>query len=222
MRESLSRAAVVGAARELLMSEGLSGLSLRRLAARLDVTAAALYAYVDNKRDLLQAVIEGEFERLVSDFERDGRADNPIARMCHMAWAYVRYARENPRVFRTMFMFRAQLEGQSDGNDFATASRAFAVAQEPLVDAMEQGLIARTDPVMASLTMWTAIHGAATVLLLGPNLDAQGAEQLARSVITTVLRGLCTERGLRLLDAVILPPPVEAKNSDAALLPGDC
>ena len=36
MRESLSRAAVVDAARELLMNEGLSGLSLRRLAARLD------------------------------------------------------------------------------------------------------------------------------------------------------------------------------------------
>src|SRR5687768_1251693 len=34
-RESLSRAAVVEAARELLTSEGLSALSLRRLAAKL-------------------------------------------------------------------------------------------------------------------------------------------------------------------------------------------
>jgi AcrR family transcriptional regulator len=205
MRESLSRAAVVDAARELLMSEGLSGLSLRRLAARLDVTAAALYAYVDNKQDLIEAVIESEFQRLIEDFRREDDGD-PIARMCRMSWAYVKYARDNPRVFRTMFMFKAQLSAEPSGDDFAMATNAFTAAQKPLVDAMDQGLIHRADPLLTHLTVWTTVHGIATVLLLGPDLGPRGAEELTRNVIFTIARGLCTPKGLELLDQVALPP----------------
>jgi len=206
MRESLSRAVVVDAARELLMQDGLGGLSLRRLASRLDVTAAALYAYVDNKRDLLEAVIETEFSRLIAEFTRYERGD-PITRMCNMSWAYVNYALENPRVFRTMFMFRAQLSTDPTGNDFAMATQAFTAARKPLADAMEQGLLRKGDPLMAHLTVWTAVHGAATVLLLGPDLGARGSEELTRSVILAIVRGLCTEKGMALLDQVQLPPP---------------
>jgi AcrR family transcriptional regulator len=207
MREALSRDAVIEAARELLMKEGLSGLSLRRLAARLEVTAAALYAYVDNKRDLLEAVIEREFERLIDDFRGfEESGGDPIARMCLMSWAYVRYAQENPRVFRTMFMFRAQLSNEPSENDFAMATKAFTSARKPVVDALELGLVRPADPLMMHLTIWTAVHGAATVLLLGPDLGARGAQELTRSVITTVVRGLCTERGLALLERVQLPP----------------
>lgn len=205
MRESLSRAAVVDAARELLMQDGLGGLSLRRLASRLDVTAAALYAYVDNKRDLLEAVIETEFTRLIAEFQRYEHGD-PITRMCNMSWAYVNYAQENPRVFRTMFMFRAQLSTDPTGNDFAMATQAFTAARKPLADAIEQGLLRKGDPLMTHLTIWTAVHGVATVLLLGPDLGARGAEELTKSLIFAVIRGLCTEKGIALLDQVKLPP----------------
>jgi AcrR family transcriptional regulator len=206
MRESLSRGAVVEAARELLVSEGLSALSLRRLASKLDVTAAALYAYVDNKRDLLEAVIETEFQRLIDEFRRYEEAGDPIARMCHISWAYVRYARENPRVFRTMFMFRAQLSAEPSGNDFAMATKAFTAARKPVVDALEQGLLRRGDPILVHLTVWTAVHGVAAVLLLGPELGAGGAEDLTGSVIRSIIRGLCTPAGAELLDRVELPP----------------
>jgi AcrR family transcriptional regulator len=206
-RESLSRAAVVDAARELLTSEGLSALSLRRLASKLDVTAAALYAYVDNKRDLLEAVIETEFQRLIDDFRTYESSGDAIARMCHMSWAYVRYARENPRVFRTMFMFRAQLSHEPTGDDFAMATKAFTAARKPVIDAVEQGLLRGADPVLIHLTVWTAVHGAATVLLLGPDLGPRGAEELASSVIRAIIRGLCTPAGVELLDQVQLPPP---------------
>ncbi len=206
MRESLSRAVVVDAARELLMQDGLGGLSLRRLASRLDVTAAALYAYVDNKRDLLEAVIETEFARLIDEFQRYEYGD-PITRMCNMSWAYVNYAQHNPRVFRTMFLFRAQLTSEPTGSDFAMATQAFMAARKPLTEAMARGLLRRADPLLAHLTVWTAVHGAATVLLLGPDLGAEGAEKLIRSVIVTIVRGLCTDAGAVLLDQVKLPPP---------------
>ncbi len=201
MRESLSRTTVVDAARDLLVSEGLNALSLRRLASKLDVTAAALYAYVDNKRDLLEAVIEKEFEVLIESFQQVPEGE-PITRMCRMSRVYIQYAQDNPRVFRTMFMFRAQLAGEASENDFAMATKAFTAARKPLTDAMDDGLVRRQDPLMAHLAIWTAVHGAATVLLLGPALGAVGEDRLANTLIDTVIRGLCTQKGIAALDEV--------------------
>ena len=60
-RPLLHREAIVAAARELIVADGLEALSLRRLAARLGVTAPALYAHVRDKQDLLRAVAESGY-----------------------------------------------------------------------------------------------------------------------------------------------------------------
>lgn len=62
---SLSRDQIVRAAIELLDTEGLSGLSMRRLGTRLDAGATSLYWYVRKKDDLLELAIDailGEIE----------------------------------------------------------------------------------------------------------------------------------------------------------------
>lgn len=51
----LSRDRVVAAALEMIDSEGIDALSMRRLAARLGVEATALYNHVHTKDDLIQA-----------------------------------------------------------------------------------------------------------------------------------------------------------------------
>ncbi|HSX16974.1 MAG TPA: TetR/AcrR family transcriptional regulator C-terminal domain-containing protein [Patescibacteria group bacterium] len=62
----LERQQIVQAALSLLDEVGYSGLTLRKLAAKLDVKAAALYWHFENKQDLIDAMahsmIIGEFE----------------------------------------------------------------------------------------------------------------------------------------------------------------
>ena len=57
-RETLSREQVVRAAIELLDSEGLNGLSMRKLAERLSAGATSIYWHVETKDDLLEYVID--------------------------------------------------------------------------------------------------------------------------------------------------------------------
>jgi AcrR family transcriptional regulator len=65
-RPLLRRHRIVVAARRLVAEEGVEALSLRRLADRLDVSPAALYAHVESKDDLLRAVAEVEQDELES------------------------------------------------------------------------------------------------------------------------------------------------------------
>lgn len=57
-KETLSRPQVVRAAIELLDSEGLAGLSMRKLADRLSAGATSIYWHVETKDDLLEYVID--------------------------------------------------------------------------------------------------------------------------------------------------------------------
>ncbi|NIH79599.1 TetR/AcrR family transcriptional regulator [Amycolatopsis viridis] len=57
-RAGLTRATVLRAARDLLAERGLPGLSMRALAARLDVAPNALYSHVANKTALLDELLD--------------------------------------------------------------------------------------------------------------------------------------------------------------------
>lgn len=79
-RPPLSRDRIAGAALDLIDSEGMAGLSMRKLGAQLGVEAMSLYHYVRNKDDLLDAVLDklyGEIDLPATedeDWERTIRA----------------------------------------------------------------------------------------------------------------------------------------------------
>jgi AcrR family transcriptional regulator len=63
-RETLTREKVLQAAMTLVDEEGLEGLSMRRLAAALNVQAMSLYNHVANKADLLDGIAELVFDQV--------------------------------------------------------------------------------------------------------------------------------------------------------------
>jgi AcrR family transcriptional regulator len=188
-RETLTREAVIAATRTLIVQEGLDAVSLRRVGAALGVTAPALYAYVTDKRDLMRGVAEHEFGELITRLERIVD-DDPVTRIRESSRAYIHYALENPELFKTMFLFPPDLAvAAATGEELPSATRAFELSLSAINEAIEAGAFRRVDPVMAGLTMWTATHGCATVLLLGFALDDAGREALIDSVIGTMIAG---------------------------------
>lgn len=189
MRDRLTRESVVEATREMIIRSGLEALSLRKVAAELGVTAPALYAHFKGKLDLLQAVAEVEFQRLIRAFS-EARREDPIDTIRAQSFAYVNYARENPQLFQAMFLFRPELTAEPRGDELPLATTAFNAGLEPVVAAIEAGILKDRDPLLIGLTIWTAAHGVATVILHGPDLGRAAEDALTSSVIDSVIEGL--------------------------------
>jgi AcrR family transcriptional regulator len=189
-RPLLHRDAIVEAARALIIADGLEALSLRRIAAQLGVTAPALYAHVRDKQDLLRAVAEVEFDALVARFDEVTDPD-PVARIKGHGRAYVRHARENPELFRAMFLFPPDLSPASvpEGLELPGATRAFEVAAGAVEAAIASGAIDSDDPLLVALTLWSGTHGVATVLQLGFGLPAELEDAMVDEVTDRLLAG---------------------------------
>jgi len=190
MRDTLTREAVVAATRALIVEDGLEDVSLRRVAGSLGVSAPALYAHVESKRDLLRRVAEFEFRELISRFEAVADPD-PVVRIREFSRVYIDYALENQELFKTIFLFPPDLAiGAPTGEELPIATQAFDLPMLAINEAIATGVFKPIDPTMAALTLWTATHGCADVLLFGFDFDDAGRQQLMTTVLDTVVDGL--------------------------------
>ncbi|MGI8794753.1 MAG: TetR/AcrR family transcriptional regulator [Acidimicrobiales bacterium] len=183
MRQPLSRASIADAARTILVNEGLQGVSLRKVAAGLGVTAPALYAHVIDKRDLLQTIAEQELQVLLKRFQEADLAD-PLDRAVTQARSYADWAAENPAVFRALFMFRPELTAESVGDEPPLSQRILDRFRET----MREADFSPTTADSAAETLYAAVHGAIIVRLAGP--AASDNSRLVDDVVSAVMAGL--------------------------------
>ncbi len=108
---------------------------------------------------------------------------------------YVQHAREHPALFEVMFVFRPEWAG-APADELPLATEAFGTGLAAIEEAITTGRI-QGDPFMVALTVWSAMHGVASILLASPELGDATESDLVEQVIDTVLAGLAPPRDRR-------------------------
>jgi AcrR family transcriptional regulator len=77
VRPTLSRERIIHVALDLADAEGIDAISTRRIAARLEVSAMALYGYIERKEDVLDLMIDAVYGEVPVTLpeSRDWRSD---------------------------------------------------------------------------------------------------------------------------------------------------
>ncbi|AHH97799.1 TetR/AcrR family transcriptional regulator C-terminal domain-containing protein [Kutzneria viridogrisea] len=100
-KPALSRAGIVAVAVDLLHSEGLDRVTMRRLSAELDTGPASLYVYVRNTADLHAAVLDELLGTV--DLAPDSTADWQD-RLVQVLASYTRVLFQHPGLARTAML----------------------------------------------------------------------------------------------------------------------
>jgi AcrR family transcriptional regulator len=171
-REHL-RGQIMDAARDLLLEQGLAGLSMRAIAERIEYSPATIYIYFRDKDELIRAVVQTGFERLgvviAAELRAVGETADASAQYSALGRAYARFALENPSYFRVMFELPSTAEltcaqpaepGQMDG-------RAFDAAVALVARAVEEGSFDIVDPRRTTIIGWGVMHGLTSLYLAG-------------------------------------------------------
>ncbi|MGP3973766.1 TetR/AcrR family transcriptional regulator [Streptomyces sp. 8N114] len=200
------RNALIQAAIELAGEGGPDAVVLRAAARKVGVSATAAYRHFDSHSDLLGAVKEYGQQRLVECMEAGGRevhGEGPEAtkqRMKGLGRGYIRFAREEPGLYRTAFCRKAlgalgiTTEGAivEVGEVPGWEARSFEMLTETLDEAVAAGLISPERRPGAELSAWAMVHGTAMLFLDGP-LDVLSEEEAGYVIERTlhdILAGL--------------------------------
>ena len=121
-RHQATKARIVEAAWEVARAEGLSGIALRDLAARVDLSQSSLYSYFDSKHALYDAMFADGYRRLLDEVGRLELDDDPRQALKQVASFIVRvFADDIPR---SQLLFTRTIPG------FDPSPESYALAEE--------------------------------------------------------------------------------------------
>jgi len=187
------RRALLDEALATISAEGVEGLTLRRIGARLGVSRTALYRHFTDKGALLGAVATEGFralrEQLAAAWEEGGRGD---AAFDSMGSAYVRFALANPSHYRVMFGGFVERETR-DRELGAEAEGAFQVLVDALAQLQREHIVRPGDDTRAMAThVWALVHGLAMLAIDGQLDDPGGVEALLPYAFARLRSGIAT------------------------------
>ena len=176
------RAACLRSARELLQDdEGSAGLSLRAVARRAGVSPTAPYRHFADRDALISAVAAEGYRELADCLAAAHPEPRTPDDLAAVAIAYVRFALDNPALFRAMFV---------EPCDPANEERVAAVATiTAYVGALVTRVFPEADVEGMATAVWALVHGLAFLYLDG-KLDASTPEAVdgrVRAAVKAVL-----------------------------------
>ena len=187
-------AQILAAAGELLAESGREDeVSIRAVADRVGVTPPSIYLHYADKDALLDAVCVEAFTDMHEAMAKAGAGaqEDPVAALAAQGRAYIAFARSRPEHYRLMFMRRPghDLEMPTEAEITATAGLSSVI--DTLRVAQNKGVIdAKDDPVRVALTLWSAVHGVAALLIAKPHFPWGDTDELIDRVVAMTLYGV--------------------------------
>lgn len=176
------RNALLASARSLLERDGPAALSFRAVARAAGVSQAAPYHHFPDKEHLLAALATLGFNELRACQIAAAEGGTPQVRLIALSRAYIRFARQNPNMYRLMFG-----EAIPDWDKHPEAARAKRRCFEPAqaVIASDTAAWKGQRPRGAEtigITAWALVHGLAMLLIDGSLQKELSTDPIARIV----------------------------------------
>jgi AcrR family transcriptional regulator len=182
------RAETLSAARELIREVGYEGLSLRKLAKRMECSPMALYSYFADKQALLIALALEGFEKLAKRFDSTV-SRNPLPALRKILLEYIAYAEENPFEYRILFLSVQTIgELKQTREDLRERNPAFSALFKRVEACIKAGVL-QGDAFAVSTVLWTAAHGAASLLITAKTFPFGSPQEYGEEVVATILSG---------------------------------
>jgi AcrR family transcriptional regulator len=162
------RQTILSAAVKNLAHGGIRDLSLRNLAASLDLTPTAIYRYFSDRPALEAALANEAARQLEQALRKAAGGGEPVITIRKMSSAYIKFARDHRHLYAVMMSLHAP---EHDAT-FRHSLWTFTVEQVQRVAGASQA-------AEASVALWAFLHGAVALeaaQVFGERKPASGLE----------------------------------------------
>ena len=176
------------AAERLFAEHGTEAVTIRQLAAAVEVSPMTPYRYFKDKDAILAAVRARAFDRHADALEAAFRDARPGGQTEALGAAYVRFALENPEAYKLMFDIH-----QPSAGDYPDLVRAGARSHATMTLNLKGAIVSEgvgQDPDLVGHMFWAALHGPLMLQLSGMLPADYDATTIIRALTRTLTAGL--------------------------------
>jgi AcrR family transcriptional regulator len=182
-----TREVLCDAAQEMIHADGLDALNMRRLAAKVGVSAMAPYKYYRGKETLIEEVrsrVRRDFgQRLKAAADAASSPTEKLRRLCS---AYLQYAIDNERDYRLISAPNGSAQSVFPGQPAHT--QAWRVLQNVVHNL--PGRDPEIDPLDQAHLVWASLHGLVDLHLTNRLSSGRSVQELGSSAVPFLLNAL--------------------------------
>ena len=156
--------ALIEAGIEMINEYGEAGLSLRKVAAKCNVSQAAPYAHFKNKEDLIHAMqqhVTEQFMQILEASVKNEKKGSPEA-ILKMGEAYIHFFIEHPNYFRFLF-FTPYLQIHLSLDNDEDVYPPYQLFREYAIALLEQTGVSRETMLRQMINMWATVQGVSLI-----------------------------------------------------------
>ncbi|HWY59980.1 MAG TPA: TetR/AcrR family transcriptional regulator [Terriglobales bacterium] len=196
--KSETRDKILDAARELFVTEGYEGVSMRRVAEKIEYSPTAIYVYFADKNELFHELCRQDFARLQEVMQSAEMPADPVERLRQIGRSYIQFGMRFPNHYVFMFM-TPHLPQEPDEEDREIMGNPEEDAYAMLKWAVQEAINARCfrdevqDAELVSQTLWASVHGVISLNIAkgkDPWVEWRPLEDRSEMMLDITLRGL--------------------------------
>ncbi len=198
------RRKILDRARYLLVKEGYSGLSMRKIAQAVGYSATSIYLYFKNKDELFHTLILEGLEKLYMHLSEGlEERKEPEERLRMLCERYLTFGLANPEYYEIMFMLHPEKSSRFPREHYRRGRRNLSLFIQTLEEGVRQGIFHCQDVAVSASVIWMFLHGAVSLVLahrLDTRIDQAVCleEAVERAVASVKLPVAITDRSFNL------------------------
>ena len=199
--KSETRDKILDAARELFVTEGYEGVSMRKVAEKIEYSPTAIYVHFADKNELFRELCHQDYARLAQVFQSSVMSTDPLERLKQIGAIYIDFGVRYPNHYKFMFMTTHpghELDDEDREMMGNPEKDAYAFLKWAVQQAIDAGIFREElrDADAVSQALWAGVHGVIS-LEIAKGCDAwvewRPIAERAEMILDISLRGLMRE-----------------------------
>src|SRR5258707_3595430 len=182
----------------LFVTEDYEGVSMRRVAEKIEYSPTAIYVHFADKNELFHELCRQDFARLQEVMQSADMPADPIERLRQIGRNYIEFGLHFPNHYVFMFM-TPHLPQEPDEEDLEIMGNpeedAYAMLKWAVQEAINSGCFRDEvqDAELVSQTLWASVHGVISLNIAkgkDPWVEWRPLQDRAEMMLDITLRGL--------------------------------
>ena len=182
------KARICREAEKLFAKQGVTGVTMRELAAALGLSPMAPYRYFEDRDAILASVRASAFSRFAAGLERAFQTGTtPVHRTTAMGEAYLKFALKEPDAYHLIFDLT-----QADESRYPELVKQSRRARDILARQTEDLIAARlapNEPLLVGYALWSTAHGICMLHLAGKYPNVKDCRQAFEATSRWLFQG---------------------------------